>query len=140
MRIIAGGLCLGLALGGAWPALAAPPPAPIVFFDIAGQDMARQRDFYAQVFGWTISAQGAVNVPVLAPLPGSLRVDPPDKGLYIGVPDVTAALKSVVDHGGAVITPRFEVKGVAVLGLFKDPAGNGMGLVELGPDGKAKIP
>jgi len=26
--------------------------APIVFFDIAGPDLAAQRDFYAQVFDW----------------------------------------------------------------------------------------
>ena len=35
--------------------------------------------------------------------------------------------------------PRFAVKGVVVLGLFKDPAGNTMGLVET-KDGKPVIP
>lgn len=34
--------------------------------------------------------------------------------------------------------PRFEVKGVVILGLFTDPAGNGMGLVEM-TGGKPKI-
>jgi hypothetical protein len=32
------------------------------------------------------------------------------------------------------------VPGVVILGLFNDPAGNRMGLVEMGADGKAKIP
>jgi uncharacterized protein len=32
------------------------------------------------------------------------------------------------------------VKGVVVLGLFFDPAGNRMGLVEVDADGKAIIP
>jgi predicted enzyme related to lactoylglutathione lyase len=37
------------------------------------------------------------------------------------------------------VAPRFEVPGVVVLGLFTDPAGNSMGLVEM-QDGKPKIP
>ena len=114
-------------------------PAPIVFFDIAGKDLGQQRAFYAAVFGWKIGPQGAMSVPVVSPLPGSLRADPPDKGLYIGVPDVTDALARVTAHGGAVIAPRFEVKGVVVIGLFKDPAGNSMGLVEM-KDGKPVVP
>jgi predicted enzyme related to lactoylglutathione lyase len=44
-----------------------------------------------------------------------------------------------VAHGGAVVYPRFEVPGVVVLGLFSDPAGNRMGLVEMA-DGKALVP
>lgn len=116
-------------------------PAPIVYFDIAGPADARQTDFYDQVFGWKAGAGGVVSVPVSAPrLSGTLRTDPAAKILYIGVPDVTAALDDVVAHGGKIVLPRFEVKGVVVLGLFTDPAGNSMGLVELTPDGKPKVP
>jgi hypothetical protein len=32
------------------------------------------------------------------------------------------------------------VPGVVILGLFTDPAGNRMGVVELGPDGAPKVP
>jgi uncharacterized protein len=110
--------------------------APIVFFDIAGPDRAALQSFYAGVFGWSIGATGAIQN---AGLNGTLRQDPADKILYLGVPDVTAALDAVVAAGGAVIVPRFEVKGVVILGLFKDPAGNGMGLVEI-KDGKPIIP
>jgi predicted enzyme related to lactoylglutathione lyase len=59
--------------------------------------------------------------------------------IYIGVDDVSAALAQVAAHGGKVVAARFEVKGVVVLGLFTDPAGNRMGLVEL-KDGRPKIP
>jgi predicted enzyme related to lactoylglutathione lyase len=51
--------------------------------------------------------------------------------LYIGVPDVVKCLELVVAHGGSVDAPRFEVPGVVVLGLFRDPAGNPLGLVEM---------
>jgi predicted enzyme related to lactoylglutathione lyase len=125
----------------AGPSLAkeASMPAPIVFFDIAGPDHARQAAFYAVVFGWNAAADGNLSVPVASPIPGSLRADPADKVIYIGVPDVTATLAKIKDNGGSVDTPRFEVKGVAVIGLFRDPAGNRMGLVEI--DGaKPKVP
>ncbi len=129
-------------------ALAGPPslaaegnrmPAPIVFFDIAGPDMARQAAFYRAVFGWEIAADGRFSAAAAAPLPGTLRADPADKVIYLGVEDVTAALAQVVANGGKIVAPRFEVKGVAVLGLFTDPAGNRMGLVEMA-DGRAKVP
>ena len=116
-------------------------PAPIVFFDIAGPNLAAQSAFYRDVFGWSSAAGGTLTVPVRGPvMPGALRQDPANKVIYIGVSDVSAALAQVVAHGGGIVAPRFEVKGVAVIGLFTDPAGNGMGLVELASNGKAKIP
>jgi predicted enzyme related to lactoylglutathione lyase len=118
----------------------APMPAPIVFFDIAGPDAIKQSAFYLDVFGWESGPGGALNVPVAAsPLAGALRQDPTDKIIYLGVDDVTATLAQVTAHGGKIVQPRFEVKGVVIIGLFTDPAGNSMGLVEM-KDGKLKIP
>jgi len=114
-------------------------PAPIVFLDIAGPDMARQMAFYRSVFDWDIQPDGRFSAPVTLPLGAVLRQDPPDKILYAGVEDVTAALTLIVANGGSIIQPRFEVTGVVVLGLFKDPAGNSVGLVEM-KDGKPKVP
>ena len=111
-------------------------PAPIVFFDIAGPDLAKLREFYAGVMGWRIDASGAI---ADAGVPGTLRQDPAAKVIYAGVPDVAASLRQVSEAGGTVILPRFEVKGVVVLGLFNDPAGNTMGFVEM-EGGKPKIP
>jgi len=63
-----------------------------------------------------------------------VRKDPAEKRIYLGVPDVTDALQRIEAHGGSVDQPRFEVPGVVVLGLFRDPAGNPMGLVEMDGD------
>ena len=116
-------------------------PAPIVFFDIAGPADAKLSDFYKTVFGWETGPMGSLSVPVNGPpLNGTFRTDPTEKVIYIGVPDITATLGQVVANGGKIHAPRFEVPGVVILGLFFDPAGNRMGLVEMGPDGKAKIP
>jgi predicted enzyme related to lactoylglutathione lyase len=120
-------------------------PAPIVFFDIAATELAGQAAFYRDVFHWSIDPSGRLSVPVTAPLEGALRVEQPqaepvaERVLYVGVPDVSAKLAEIVAHGGSVIFPRSEFKGVAVIALFKDPAGNRMGLVEMDAD-KPKIP
>jgi uncharacterized protein len=114
--------------------------APIVFFDIAGPDLGQLKMFYQDVFDWSPDAMGQLSVPVGGPpLMGLIRQEPKEVMLYMGVPDVTAALEKVVANGGTIHAPRFEVPGVVVLGLFHDPAGNRMGLVEM-EGGKAKVP
>jgi predicted enzyme related to lactoylglutathione lyase len=115
-------------------------PAPIVFFDIAGPESANLASFYSKLFGWTAGADGNLSIPVAPPLGGALRPgDSTEKRLYIGVEDVAAKLGEIAASGGTIDAPRFEVPGVVVLGLFKDPAGNPMGLVEM-QNGKAKVP
>ena len=118
----------------------APQPAALVFFDIAGPESAALASFYANVFGWTPDGKGNLSIPVTPPLGGVLRSgDPAEKRLYIGVKDVAAKLTEIAANGGTLDSQRFEVPGVVVLGLFKDPAGNPMGLVEM-ENGKAKVP
>lgn len=112
-------------------AQAPPAPAPIVFFDIAGPASAKLDSFYAAAFGWKVGPGGMIGRDSTGVLDGALRQDPPQKIIYLGVPDVTAALARVTAAGGKVVQPRFEVPGVVVLGLFTDPAGNAMGLVEM---------
>ena len=52
----------------------------------------------------------------------------------MGVSDVTASLNEIAANGGSVDVSRFEVPGVVVLGLFRDSAGNTMGLMEMNGD------
>jgi predicted enzyme related to lactoylglutathione lyase len=142
-------LALGLL---AAPAAAAPAatgtsmPAPIVFFDIAAPDLASQAAFYKAVFGWDANPAGGLVVPVTSPLPGNLRVEPPTDGpttervLYVGVPDINATLAKVTASGGSVVFGRMAAPGIVILALFKDPAGNRMGLVELDAAGKPIVP
>jgi predicted enzyme related to lactoylglutathione lyase len=123
-------------------AAVAQAPAPIVFFDVAGPEAAKLPEFYSKLFGWTTDprANGSWSVPVTTPLLGTVRPgDSTEKRIYIGVDDVAAKLAEVAENGGTIDATRFEVPGVVVLGLFKDPAGNAMGLVEM-KDGKPKIP
>ena len=103
------------------------PPAPIVFFDIAGPDADKLKAFYAGNFGWDIDATLGIKTPHLD---GTLRQDPAEKIIYIGVPDINAALAKITASGGSVAMPRTVIPNVATFALFTDPAGNRMGLVE----------
>ncbi len=105
--------------------------SPIVFFDIAGPDMAKLKSFYADNFGWDIDASGAIATPHL---PGTLRQDPPEKILYLGVADLDAAIAKVKASGGTIETPKLPTPTGETFVLFRDPAGNRMGMVQ------AKLP
>jgi predicted enzyme related to lactoylglutathione lyase len=124
---------------------------PIVFFDIAGPDISVLIRFYKEVFGWSTGPGPdfpgvAAIAPVhsVSPMPGNFRQESGEAPtmpsiIYLGVPDVSATLVQIEERGGDVIAPRFEVPGVVVLGLFRDPAGNAMGLVEMDGDSR-RIP
>ncbi len=101
--------------------------SPIVFFDIAGPDMARLKTFYADNFGWDIDAGGAIATPRL---PGTLRQDPPEKIIYLGVADLDAAIAKVKASGGTIETPKLPTPTGETFVLFRDPAGNRMGMVQ----------
>lgn len=120
-------------------------PAPIVFIDIVGPELAKQAAFYREVFGWEVGAGGTFSVPATTPMQGVLRVEDPkdnptvERVIYLGVPDINTTLGAIAAHGGKAVLPRLEVPNVAILALFTDPAGNRMGLVEMNGD-KAKVP
>ena len=66
MRALGLMACAALGVALAHPAMAAEGghmPAPIVFFDIAGPDMAKQAAFYRTVFDWDIRPDGGAVVP-----------------------------------------------------------------------------
>ena len=113
--------------------------APIVFFDIAGPNEPELRIFYEKVLGWPCGQPDTFSPGNLANLEATIRQDPAESLLYAGVSDVTATLELVAANGGTIDTQRFEVPGVVVLGLFRDPAGTRMGLVEMDGD-SPKIP
>jgi predicted enzyme related to lactoylglutathione lyase len=106
--------------------------APIVYFEIAGPDGGRLREFYSAVFGWAIDSSSTIRAASTGGLRGGVREDPADKVLYMGVPDVTEALARIEAAGGKTVVPRTVVPGVVTFALFTDPAGNLLGLAELG--------
>jgi predicted enzyme related to lactoylglutathione lyase len=116
-------------------------PAPIVFFDIAGPDLASQRAFYDAVFGIKADPTGQFTVPVTGTdMPGLLRTEQMKETMvYFGVDDINLTLEKVVANGGTVFSPRAVIPGVVILSLIVDPAGNRVGLVEM-EDGRPVVP
>jgi predicted enzyme related to lactoylglutathione lyase len=106
--------------------------SPIVYFEVCGPDGAQLKSFYSSIFGWNIDASSTIAAASTGGLRGGIRQDPPEKMLYLGVKDITAALKQIEGAGGKTIVPRTEVPGVVTFALFLDPAGNAMGLAEFG--------
>jgi predicted enzyme related to lactoylglutathione lyase len=113
--------------------------APVVYFSLFGPDGSALQSFYRAVFDWQVTDSGDVTTTVTPPLTGTIAQGAAEAILYVGVADISATLEKVVANGGSIRYPRFEVPGRVVLGVFKDPAGNSVGLVEM-ENGKAKVP
>lgn len=107
-------------------------PAPIVYFELAGPDAAALQTFYTSVLGWQFGPGASIAAENTGGLRGGIRQDPPDKVMYFGVADIVQTLAAIVAAGGTVFVPRTVVPGVVTFALFRDPAGNLLGLAEEG--------
>ncbi len=105
---------------------------PIVYFEIAGPDGSRLKSFFREVFEWEIDDTSTIAASSTGGLRGGVREDPADKVLYIGVEDIDTVLARIEANGGSVVVPRTVVPDVVTFALFKDPAGNLLGVAEHG--------
>lgn len=106
--------------------------APIVYFEVAGPDGDKLREFYTSVFGWNIDEADRIEASSTGGLRGGIRRDPAEKVFYLAVPDIAESLKQIEAAGGQVVVPRTVVPGIVTFALFLDPAGNRLGLAEIG--------
>ena len=125
----------------------------VVHFEIIGTEPARLRGYYAELFGWEYDTSGPVPAAVSAPgeygfvspgdgvgipggvdagIPGGVGGGPGYERhvvVYVGVPDVEAALQEAERLGGTrVMGPEHAAGGVVVVGHFTDPEGNLIGV------------
>jgi predicted enzyme related to lactoylglutathione lyase len=116
---------------------------PIVHFEIMGQDHEGLRDFYTGVFGWEHDTEQSIDdYHMMATAEGSLAGGigkGPDEmpnylTMYVLVPDIDAQLEKVEANGGETLVPRTEIPDIVTFALFRDPAGNMLGLVEGEPE------
>jgi len=118
----------------------------VVHVELIGPEPERLRAFYAALFGWDAPAGAPVADAISAPTAYSF-IDPvPGAGpvaggigggpgfaahavFYVGVDDVAAALQHVEELGGSVVLPpQRNAGGGVVVGHFRDPAGNLVGV------------
>jgi len=116
---------------------------PVVHFEIIGKDAERQRKFYREAFDWHIAAPvGGAGVPdytMVQPnenggIAGGIGTAPEGyEGhvtFYVGVPDVAAALRKIESLGGKTTMGPDQVPDGPIIGLFKDPQGLVVGVVQ----------
>jgi predicted enzyme related to lactoylglutathione lyase len=111
-----------------------------MWFEVLGTDADKLRQFYGSLFGWTFDVLPQVDYGVVKTgdtrgvMGGVGKTSPgarPWVTFYTETPDVTASLAKAETLGGKVIAPRTEVPG-AIIGIFEDPEGHVLGLVEAG--------
>ena len=116
---------------------------PVVHFEIAGPDGLALQQYYRDLFGWNIEAQGEEMgfYGVVQSNEGGIGggvfqsqegMPPNCVTVYIEVDDLQAALDKIEGAGGATAMPPMEIApGVGSIAMFMDPANNFMGLYSL---------
>ena len=116
---------------------------PVMWFEVLGQDSDKLCGFYGNLFGWKIAADnpgkyGVVDTGEARGIPGGVGQTYPGTRswvtFYVETPDIAASLREVEQSGGTVVMPRTVLPEVTI-GVFADPEGHVIGLVE--PDANA---
>jgi uncharacterized protein len=119
---------------------------PVVHFEVMGKDGAALQSYYSDLFGWKIDADNPMNYGIVQ---RDGNVSPDGVGIgggigqapegysghvtfYIGVPDVEAALAKAESLGGTRMMGPDKVMETIEIGLFSDPEGHVVGVVNPG--------
>ena len=120
----------------------------VVHFELPYDDAERARSFYTQVFGWelmpmpmpgleyTIASTGPVSETGEPTGPGYINggllaregASSPGPVVVVDVEDLDAALRTVEDAGGKVVTGRTPVGEMGVTAYVRDTEDNVIGL------------
>jgi predicted enzyme related to lactoylglutathione lyase len=117
---------------------------PVVHFEIVGQDAEKLQSYYAELFDWRIDANNPMKYGIVD-RQENLNADgvgigggvgPGPEGypghvtFYVEVPDVEASLARAESLGGTRMMGPDQVMEGLVIGLFSDPEGHVIGLIE----------
>jgi len=111
---------------------------PVTWFEVLAKDGDTLRQFYKTLFGWKIDANnptkyGLVDTGGGRGIPGGIgQATPATRSwvtFYVETPDITASLAEAERLGGKTLMPRTVTPDVTV-GIFEDPEGHAIGLVE----------
>jgi predicted enzyme related to lactoylglutathione lyase len=116
---------------------------PVVHFEIIGKDADKLRSYYSDLFGWDFDSDNPMNYGVVQRegntnsdgigIGGGIGTGPEGYDghvtFYIQVPDVEAALAKAESLGGSRMMGPDKVMGELEIGLFIDPEGHTVGVV-----------
>jgi predicted enzyme related to lactoylglutathione lyase len=118
---------------------------PVVHFEIVGRDGTKLQQYYAELFGWNITVDNPMNYGMVDAndnasangsngIGGGVGQGPEGYDghvtVYVAVPDVEEALQKAESLGGTRVMGPEDIMGMVVLGQFKDPEGNLVGVVK----------
>ena len=116
---------------------------PVVHFEVAGGDAAKLHSYYSDLFGWEIDSNNEFNYGIVS-REGNLSGDgigigggisrgpegyPGHVTFYVAVPDVEESLAKAESLGGTRMMGPDEVMENLTIGLFKDPEGHVIGVM-----------
>ena len=109
---------------------------PVVWFEVIGKNGGNLRSFYGELFDWKFDVDDKMNYGMVEAvggqgIPGGVGGgDQRRVTFYVSTPSINACLEHVSNRGGTILMKRTELPGGTILGMFADPEGNAVGLVE----------
>jgi|SRR5690349_18760629 len=113
---------------------------PVVQFQILAKSPDETAAFYGKLFGWEIDANNAlgyrrIHTGSRLGIQGGIWPAPPHASnfvqLFIGVPDVSAAVKQAAELGAKVIIPATTLPDGDEMAVLLDPHGMAFALTTL---------
>ena len=118
---------------------------PVIHFEVMGKDSEKLRTYFSELFGWEFGdVMGPASYAVVqrdgntnadgAGIGGGVGTAPEGYDghvtFYVEVPDVEAALAKAESLGGTRVMGPDEVMEGLVIGLFNDPEGHVIGVIQ----------
>jgi predicted enzyme related to lactoylglutathione lyase len=117
---------------------------PVVHFEVVGKDAEALQGYYSELFGWRIDANNPMRYGIVdregnttadgVGIGGGIGPGPEGYGghvtFYVEVPDVEASLAKAESLGGTRMMGPDQVMEGLVIGLFGDPEGHVIGLIQ----------
>ncbi len=111
--------------------------APVVHFEVLGQDAEKLHAFYGRLFDWKINADnpmkyGMVEAASDKSIGGGIgqAQEGGHVTFYVQVNDLQAYLDKAGKLGGKTIVPPTEIPDYVTFAMLEDPQGNMIGLVK----------
>ena len=113
---------------------------PVAFFEVTSSEPERAQKFYADLFGWQVSPDPAMDGYAMVDtgagdgaIPGGIG---PSQGagdtgikVYVRVDELDAYLARAAELGGTPLVPPTDLPGdYGRIAIFADPDGNAVGL------------
>jgi predicted enzyme related to lactoylglutathione lyase len=116
---------------------------PIVHIEISAKDHKEAAAWYKDIFGWETTEYPDMNYSTFTGPDGSVsggfnpvsEQNPAGQVMvYINTDDLAATIKKIKARGGTVLEESFEIPTVGTMGVFKDPTGNMLALLQPLPE------